>query len=165
MTPMRNCLGLVLFSLLIQAFAFGQKDPVKRTVTTTKITTQKITIEQERWLRRNYQHIVAIKKDSARMEIKKNFSSISNSSVEAMIGRANKLMQEDKQKHQAQAQQMIRSLSTQKNTLSKEIAEKEKELKKAKDPSKIKVLKDEITVLKNKVKDLDKEIKYLHDTK
>jgi chromosome segregation ATPase len=74
-------------------------------------------------------------------------------------------MQEDKQKHQAQAQQMMRSLTAQKNTLTKEIAEKEKELKKTKDPSTIKKLNDEIIVLKNKLKDIDKEIKYLHDSK
>jgi hypothetical protein len=117
------------------------------------------------WLRQNYQHIVSMKKDSAKMEIRKNFSSISNASLEYMISRASKLMQEDKQKHQAQAQQMLRSLTAQKNTLTKEIAEKEKELKKIKDPSGVKILNDEITILKNKVKELDKEIKYLHESK
>jgi hypothetical protein len=162
-SPMRNYLILALFSL-IQTVAFAQKDPVKRTVT-TKTSIQKISYEQERWLRQNYQHIVSMKKDSARMEVKKSFPDASKTSVEAMINRASKLMQEDKQKHQAQAQQMIKSLTSQKNATLKQLAEKEKELKKTKDDPKIKLLRDEITVLKNKVKDLDKEIKYLHDSK
>src|SRR5690242_6758520 len=132
---MKNYFILALSIFLLQAATFAQKDPVNRTTTPPKVSTQKITIDQERWLRQNYQHIVAMKKDSARMEIKKNFPSASKISVEAMMHRANKLMQEDKQKHRAQAQQIMRSLITQKNTLTKEIAQKEKELKKIKDPS------------------------------
>lgn len=161
---MRNYLVLALCSLMIQAFAFGQNESAKRVVA-IKNTSHKISIEQEQWLRQNYQHIVAMKKDSARIEIKKNFSSASNSLVEAMISRASKLMQEDKQKHRAQAQQMMAALTAQKNTLNKQITDKEKELKRTKDQSRIKSLKDEIAELKNKVKDVDKEIKYLHDSK
>jgi hypothetical protein len=163
---MRHYFLLALFSLLLHSFVFGQKDTVKKAVTIpSKTITQKITFDQERWLRQNYQHIVAMKKDSSRMEIKKSFPDASKTSVEAMMNRASKLMQEDRQKHQAQAQQMIKTLTTQKNATLKQLAEKEKELKRTKEDSKVKLLKDEITVLKNKVKDLDKEIKYLHDSK
>lgn len=162
---MRNYFILTAFSLFIQIFAFGQKkDPIKKTIT-TKATAQKVTIVQEQWLRQNYQHIVIMKKDSATIEIKKNFPSASKTSIQAMINRANKLMQDDKQKHKAQAQQMMKSLTTQKKAILKQIADKEKELKKTKDDDKTKSLKDEIAELKNKVKDLDKEIKYLHDSK
>lgn len=164
MTSMKNYILLFLSFLLLHAFAYGQKDPVKQTATVTT-TVQKITTAQEQWLRQNYQHLVTMKKDSARMEIKENFPSASKSSVEAMMSRAGKLLQEDKQKHQVQVQQMTRSLTAQKTVLTKQIAEKEKELKKTKDAAKIKSLKDEIAQLKNKVKDLDKEIKYLHDSK
>ena len=147
LSPMKNYFILAFCSLFIHVFVFGQK----------------ITIVQEQWVRQNYQHIVILKKDSAKIEIKKSFPTASNASVDAMINRATKLMQADKQKHLAQVQQMMRSLTTQKNTLAKETAEKEKELKKTKDPDKIKILKDEITVFKNKIKELDKEIKYLHE--
>lgn len=158
---MKSYLILSLTFLLMTTTVSAQKDPVKRTITTTK----KITVEQEQWLRKNYQHITGMKKDSARMEIRKNFSSISNTSLDYMISRAGKLLQEDKQKHLAMVQQMLRSLTAQKNALTKQIAEKEKELKKIKDAASTQSLQNEIIEMKNKVKDLDKEIKYLHDSK
>ena len=159
---MKNYFTLTLSFFLIQAIAFAQKDSLKRTVTSsTKAITSKITVEQEQWLRQNYQHIAGMKKDSARMEIRKSFSSISNASLEYMISRAGKLIQEDKQKHLSLIQQMMKSLTSQKNALTKKIADKERELKGTKDPVKIKSLKDEIAEMKNKIKDLDKEIRYL----
>ena len=163
---MKNYFILILPFFLIYATALAQKDSLKRTVTSsTKVSTTKITVEQEQWLRQNYQHIAGMKKDSARTEIRKNFSSISDASVEYMITRAGKLMQEDKQKHQVLVQQMLRSLKAQKIDLIKKIADKERELKRTKDPVKIKSLKDEIAEKKNKIKDLDKEIRYLRETK
>ena len=163
---MKKYLILFVLSFLVKAFSFAQKDTLKRTSTTsTKIIAQKITVEQEQWLRQNYQHIVSMKKDSARMEIRKNFSSISSSTLEYMLSRAGKLMQEDKQKRQALVQQMLKSLKSQKDSLTKKIAAKESELKKTKDQAKTKSLKDEIAEMKNKVKDLDKEIRYLRESK
>lgn len=166
MTRMKIYFILTLLFFLMQTNAFAQKDSLKRAVTSsTKFTTSKITIEQEQWLRKNYQHLAGIKKDSARTEIRKNFSSISDASVEYMITRAGKLMQEDKQKHQSLVQQMLKSLKTQKIDLTKKLADRERELKRTKDPVKIKSLKDEIAQIKNKIKDLDKEIRYLRETK
>lgn len=163
---MKKFFILLLSFVLLQATAFGQKDSLKRpVVTSAKTTTKKITVEQERWIRENYQKIAVMKKDSARMEIRKKFSSISDPSADYIIGRAAKLVQQDKQKHLAMVRQMLRTLSTQKTALSKKITEKENELKKTKDKEKNKSLADEIAQMKNKMKDLDKEIRYLRESK
>ena len=163
---MKNYFIVLLSFVLIQATVFAQKDSLKRpAVSSAKTTTKKITVEQEQWIRKNYQKIAVLKKDSARMEIRKNFPSVSDPSADYIIGRAAKLVQQDKQKHLAMVQQMLKTVLAQKTALSKKIAEKENELKKTKDKEKIKSLTDEIAEMKNKMKDLDKEIKYLRESK
>jgi hypothetical protein len=163
---MKNYYIVLLSFVLIQATVFAQKDSLKKPmVTSATTTTKKITVEQEQWIRKNYQKIAVLKKDSARMEIRKNFPSVSDPSADYIIGRAAKLVQQDKQKHLAMVQQMLRTLSTQKTALSKKIVEKENELKKTKDKDKIKSLTNEIAEMKNKMKDLDKEIRYLRESK
>jgi predicted nucleic acid-binding protein len=163
---MKRFFVLTAFIFSVQPVVLAQKDSMKATLPLTKKTTPvKLTVEQEQWIRQNYQHIAAMKKDSAKMEIRQSFASIPEASAEFMISRAGKLLQEDKQKHKVQMQQMLQSLTSQKNALKRKLTEKERELKKTKDPNTIKILNFEINGMKNKLIEIDKEILYLRQSK
>jgi hypothetical protein len=152
---------LFILVLLLSAdmMALAQKDSTVliKNAAIKKSSPQQIrlTNTQQQWLSNNYKKIAGLKKDSAAAVVRKNFTSITEASLEYMISSAAKLLKNDNQQQLSMLKQMLQQLKQQKQGLLKKIQDKENQLAKETDPEKRKTITNEILELKKKLKETE----------
>ena len=112
----------------------------------------RLTKYHQEWINSNFKKIGAMKKDSASKLISKKFGSLPDASIEFMISLAQRLLQEDNQEQLVQLTQALDQLKEQKQSLLKQIQEKEDALAKEKDADKRKALSAAILELQKKMR-------------
>ena len=155
--------SLILLVLLCTGMmAFAQKD----STTKSKGSINKAYLDsinpgksRQQWLDANYKRVAALKKDSAAKLIRKNFLTISESSVEYMISQAARLQKADQQQQLILLKQILDQLRQQKQSLLNKIQAKTDQLAKETDPSKRKAIENEIVELKKKLLETEEAIR------
>jgi len=157
-----------MFLLSADKMALAQKDSTIQikdpAIKNTYPESIRLTSTQQQWLNNNYKKIAGLKKDSAIAVIRKNFTLISEATLEYMIGTAGKMLQGDNQKHLSLLKKILDQLKQQKEGLLKKIQEKENQLDKEKDPRKRKAITNEILELKKKISETEDNIHRKRET-
>lgn len=159
---------MFLIILIISAgIATAQRDTSKRYDNRTDVTSVKdvqLTRSQQNWLNANYKLIGRMPKDSAAQIIRKNFSGVSETTIEYMIGQASNLMKGDRSSDLAILKQQLEQLKSQKQDLSKKINQKESELSATTDEEKKVNLRRVIVSLKRDLSNLNNTITSREDS-
>ncbi|HMK26155.1 MAG TPA: hypothetical protein VK483_09005 [Chitinophagaceae bacterium] len=156
-------LFILLFLLSANMMVLAQKDSTIRikneAIKNNYREPIKLTTTQQQWLNNNYKKIAGLKKDSATAVIRKNFTSVSEASLEYMINQALALQKGDNQQQLTVMKQMLNQLKQQKQALLKKLQEKEDQLAKETDPAKRKAITNEILELKKKIRESEDNIR------
>ncbi len=156
-------LGLLLFLLCAHISVPAQKDSTinknKKVIKTNYQESKKLTKSQQRWLNANYKQVAGLKKDSASTVIRKNFTAISESSIEYLISLAAKLQRGDNQQQLALFAQQLELLKRQKQALLLHLQQQEDKLAKETDPVKRNTIETRITDLKTNIREAEDNIR------
>ena len=159
---------ILVFLLSADMIAFAQKDSIIRIknegIKYANREPIRLTNTQQQWLNNNYKKIAALKKDSATAVIRKNFTSVSEASLEYMINQALALQKGDNQQQLTLMKQMLDQLKQQKQALLKKLQEKEDQLAKETDPGKRTAITNEILELKKKIRESEDNIRHKEET-
>ena len=156
--------GLVinLFFLTITVSAAANQDTIpatrKSNLESTRLSQPTLTPAQQQWLDNNYTKLNGMTKTNASMVIKQQFNTISEASIDYMIGLAGKLVNKDHQQQLAQMKQMLNQLKSQKNALLNQIKNKEAQYSSSGDDLKRARLNNEIALLKTQLRIVETQI-------
>jgi hypothetical protein len=148
----RSMLRLSILILLLPAHLHTHAQKEDDKLITGK--TIQLTSPQQQWVNANYKKVAALKKDSVASLIRKKFPSITEASLEFMIGQAGKLSQGDQANQLAQLNLNLEQLKKQKQSLLDKINAKQNQLDKETSPGKRKAIENEILDLKKKYNDV-----------
>ena len=115
-----------------------------------------LTKAQQDWLNINYKQLARLRRDSATTLVRKTFPSVTEASLDAILGQALKMQMADNQPQ-------IEELKAKKQTLLNKIVQKEAELAATSDTVKRERLRVEILSLKTEVAHLDEMIRKLQN--
>ena len=158
----------LLFLLSTGIMALAQKDSTVRikneSIKNTHREPIRLTNTQQQWLHNNYKKMAGLKRDSAAVLIRKNFTALPEASLEFLINQAAALQKSDNQKQLAIMKQMLNQLKQQKQAMLNKLEEKENQLAKETDPGKRKAITNEILELKKKISGMEDNIRRQEET-